>query len=151
MCSQLVISPGTNVTFACTQDGWRGVDELTHLLRDKGWFHSPPSNSHLLKEPACAWLTADKTGIDQRHKYLPCLNKDVTRKSIQKWIELHLFPPCAGVDPDDPTITIDLMENFVAFFWADYTVNHKPVIPALTNVGRFLFTYIWRSQHSLMR
>ena len=124
---------------------------MTLLLRDKGWYDDPPSNSMLRLEPACAWMTAGVTGIDQRHAYLPCLHKDLLRNSIKKWIDLHFYPPCAAPDPDDEMIVIDLMENFVAFVWADYTANHKPVIPALTNVGRFIFTYIWRKQHSLMR
>ena len=105
----------------------------------------------LRREPACAWLTAGKTSIDQRHKYLPCLHKDILRKAIKKWIEVHFYPPCAGSDPEDPDIHINLMEPFVAFVWAFYTVNHKPAIPALTDVGRFIFTYIWRMQHPLMR
>ena len=79
------------------------------------------------------------------------LNVYLLRNSIKKWIDLHFYPSCAAPDPDDDMIVIDLMENFVAFVWADYTANHKPVIPALTNVGRFIFTYIWRMQHSLMR
>ena len=125
--------------------------ELKHHLCDKGWYDSPPSNSMLLLEPACAWMSAGVTDIDQRHKYLPCLNKDIARKAIHKWIELYFYPPCAGLNPSDHTIVLDLMEHFVAFFWAYYIANHKPVIPTLTNVGRFMFTYMWRMQHSLMR
>ena len=105
----------------------------------------------LLRDPASAWLTAGETDIDQRHKHLPCVNKDVLMRAIQKWIELHFYPPCSGFDPEDEDTHLNLMEPFVAFVWAFYTRNHKPTIPALTDVGRFIFTYIWRMQHPLMR
>ena len=152
-----MISPGTNVTcvalsMSTPQDNsWEGVLGLTQLLQDKGWYTSPPANSMLLREPACAWLTAGKTGIDQRHKTLPCLHKDIARKAIHKWIEFHFYPPCAGLVPGDDTRQLNLMEHFCAFFWAYYTLHHKPCIPALTDVGRFIFTYMWQKQHSLMR
>jgi hypothetical protein len=110
----------------------------------------PPKTSELRREPACAWLTAGKTGIDQRCNHLPCLHKDVLRKAIKTWIAVHFFPPCSGADPADPNAKLNFMEHFTAFVWAHYTMHHKPKIPALTNVGRFIFAYMWRMQHPLM-
>ena len=43
------------------------------------------------------------------------------------------------------------MEMFVTFVWGYYTQNQLPKVPALTDVGRLLFTYMWRQQHALFR
>jgi len=129
---------------------WDSLVNLKELLHTKGWFKTPPKKSMLRQQPACAWLTAGRTDIDQRSKWLPALHKDVLRKAIKRWIEVHFFLPVAGFTLGDNT-HVNMMEPFVTFVWAYYTLNHKPVIPALTDVGRFMFTYIWRSQHSLFR
>ena len=124
---------------------------LTTLLKSRGWYKLAPKNSELRRDPACAWLTAGKTAIDQRSEYLPCLHKDVLRKAVKTWIAVHFFPPCSGQDPEDPTVLdMNMMEPCVAFIWAYYTMHHRPKIPALTDVGRFIFAYIWRMQHNLM-
>ena len=123
---------------------------LKGLIFDKGWFGRPPKNSVLRKDPACAWLSAGTTEIDQRSKHLPALHKDVLRKALKTWIEIHFFIPVAGLTPKDDK-HVNMMEYFVAFVWGYYTLHHKPVIPAFTDVGRFIFTYIWRNQHALFR
>ena len=133
------------------EDSWEGVTSLTTLLLEKGWFQPPPKKSMLLMEPACAWLTAGRTNIDQRSKHLPALHKDVVRKGVQRWIELHFYIPCAGQTLEDDTVHANIMEPFVSFLWAYYTLHHRPKIPAFTDVGRFIFTYIWRRQHALFR
>ena len=45
----------------------------------------------------------------------------------------------------------NFMEQFVTFVWAYYTEHQRPRVPAMTDVGRFLFTYVWRHQHNLLR
>ena len=72
------------------------------------------------------------------------------RKAIQRWIEVHFYIPVAGND----TATnehVNFMEMFVTYVWAYYTQHQEPKVPALTDVGRFTFTYIWRGQHALFR
>ena len=46
---------------------------------------------------------------------------------------------------------INMMTYFATYVWAYYVEHQSPKVPALTNVGRFLFTYIWRHQHPLFR
>ena len=104
----------------------------------------------LRREPACAWLTAGRTGIDQRAKTLPALHKDVLRQGIKRWIDIHFYLPVSGFTPEDD-LHVNMMEPFVTFVWTYYTLHHKPIIPAFTDVGRFIFTYIWRHQHALFR
>jgi len=53
--------------------------------------------------------------------------------------------------PGEDNEHVNFMEYFVVYVWAYYTQYQSPKIPALTNVGRFIFTYIWRHQHPLFR
>ena len=129
---------------------WDDVMRLTELLHEKGWFERPGKNSMLTKDPACAWFSAGRTDIDQRSKHLPALHKDVLRTTVKKWIEVHFYLPVAGLTPEDDK-HVNFMEPFVAFVWGDYTLKHQPVIPAFTDLGRFIFTYIWIHQHDLFR
>ena len=122
---------------------------MTKELEEKGWFNLPPKRSMLRKEPACAWFTAGVTPNCQRSKPLPSLQRAGLRKAIQKWIKHHFFLPVGGIDKDGNQI--NLMRMFVTYVWADYVYYQKPKVPALTNVGRFIFAYIWRNQHALYR
>ena len=83
----------------------------------------------------------------QQSKDLPALHKDILRKAVQEWIAVHFFLPVAG--KFDGERHINIMEPFVTFVWAYYTQHQRPKVPTLTDVGRFLFTYIWRGQHPL--
>ena len=118
-------------------------------LKEKGWFKAPPKNSMLLKEPACAWFTAGQNNVSQQSKFLPALHKDVLRKAVQTWFEIHFYLPVAGHDEESQHV--NMMEFFVTYVWAYYSQNQQPKIPALTDIGRFTFTYIWRHQHPLFR
>ena len=131
-------------------DTWEKIIELTQIIHEKGWFIPPPKGSLLMREPACAWLSAGQTNIDQRHRDLPALHKDLLRHAVQRWTEVHFNLPVAGNSPKDD-VHVNLMHPFITFVWAHYTVHHRPVIPALTDLGRFIFTYIWRKQHALFR
>ena len=143
--------PGTPEVTEILQDNkWDSVLDLTTTLKDRGWFDPPPKKSLLRREPACAWFTAGKTEINQKSKDLPALHKDVLRKALKRWIELYFYLPVAGFAPNDDK-HINMMEYFVTFVWAYYTENQRPKIPAFTDVGRFIFTYIWRHQHALFR
>ena len=128
---------------------WESVVSMKNILADKGWFKPPPKKSMLLREPACAWYTAGKQPNCLRHKFLPSLNKDVLRNAVQEWVKVHFYLPVAGVNKDGQHT--NLMEMFVTYVWGYYTQNQQPKVPALTNVGRFTFTYIWRKQHALTR
>lgn len=135
----------------CLQtNDWEDVERLKNCIAEKGWFKRAPKNSVLRKDPACAWLSAGMTEIDQRSKFLPALHKDVLRKALKAWIELHFFLPVAGISPKDDK-HVNMMHHFVTFVWGYYTLHHCPIIPAFTDVGRFIFTYIWRNQHPLLR
>ncbi len=128
---------------------WETVVSMRNELADKGWFDPPPKKSMLLREPACAWYTAGKQSNCLRHKFLPSLNKDVLRYAVQDWVKVHFYLPVAGVDKDGQHT--NFMEMFVTYVWAFYTQKQQPKVPALTNEGRFTFTYIWRKQHALAR
>ena len=73
------------------------------------------------------------------------------RNAVKRWIELHFYLPVAGDVPNEGSKHSNFMEHFVTFVWAYYTTHQRPSVPAFTNVGRFLFTYIWRQQHALFR
>ena len=128
---------------------WESVLSLTSLLKKKGWFEPPPAKSMLRREPACAWFTAGTGKLVQASKDLPALHKDVLRGAVKRWTEIHFFLPVAGNCGDGDHF--NLMEMFVTFVWGYYTENQAPKVPALTDVGRFVFTYIWRHQHALFR
>ena len=130
---------------------WESVLDLKNKLKQKGWFVSPPRKSMLRLQPACAWFTAGKSANSQQSKFLPALHKDVLRKALQRWIEVHFYLPVAGNDPNNNNQHVNLMEMFVTYVWGYYTQHQEPKVPALTDVGRFTFTYIWRSQHALFR
>ena len=130
-------------------DTWEAITELTDLLKTKGWFKAPPKTSMLLNEPACAWLTAGVAKVSLRSSFLPALNKHVLRKVVQAWISNHFVLPVGGTDKEG--VHHNMMERFVTYTWAKYTMKQRPKVPAMTDVGRFLFTYIWRYQHTLMR
>ena len=129
-------------------DTWEAITDLCDELKKQGWFKAPPKKSMLLQEPACAWLLAGIAAVNLRCKQLPALNKHVLRGCVQHWIENHYFLPVGGTDKDG--VHSNFMEQFVTFIWAKYTVDQRPRVPAMTDVGRFLFTYIWRHQHPLM-
>jgi len=137
------------VTTMLDADTWEAIVQLTDLLEDKGWFKTPPKNSMLRREPACAWLVAGATAVSLRCSQLPALHKHVLRRAIQRWQARHFYLPVAGTD--SAGIHRNYMKMFVTYVWAYYTCNQNPEVPALTDVGRFLFTYIWRHQHSLFR
>ena len=103
----------------------------------------------LRQEPACAWFTAGATEIVQSSKDLPALHKDVLRQGLKRWTEVHFFLPVGGITKEGNHVNI--MEMFVTFVWGYYTQNQLPKVPALTDVGRLLFTYMWRQQHALFR
>ena len=128
---------------------WETVVSMKNTLEEKGWFNPPQKKSIPLCEPACAWYTAGKQPNSLRHKFLPCLHKDVVRNAVQDWVKVHFYLPVAGINKQDQHK--NFMEMFVTFVWGFYTQNQKPKVPALTNVGRFTFTYIWRKQHDLVR
>lgn len=130
-------------------DTWEAIVELCQLLEDKGWFKAPPKNSMLRREPACAWLVAGATAVSLRSTQLPALHKHVLRQAVQRWQARHFYLPVAGTDKAG--IHHNYMKMFVTYVWAYYTCNQNPIVPALTDVGRFLFTYIWRRQHNLFR
>ena len=124
---------------------------MKEKLEALGWFKVPPRKSMLRRQPACAWFTAGTAQVTQQHKFLPCLDKTVLRNAVKRWIELHFYLPVAGDVPNEGNKHINFMEHFVTFVWGYYSVNQRPSVPAFTNVGRFLFTYIWRQQHALFR
>ena len=131
---------------------WAKVLELREELDVMGWFKPPPSKSMLLREPACAWFTVGISQVSQQSKFLPALEKTVLRNAVKRWIEVHFYLPVAGNLPsDEDNKHVNIMEHFVTYIWAYYTQNQCPKIPAMTNVGRFMFTYIWRHQHPLFR
>ena len=70
---------------------------LSKLLKDKGWFKTPPPSSMLRREPACAWFTAGVTDIVQSSKELPALHKDVLRQALKRWTEVHFVLPVGGI------------------------------------------------------
>jgi len=142
-------TPSEAVESMVAADTWEAISELCDLLKSKGWFKAPSRNSMLLHEPACAWLLAGAAGVSLRCKHLPALNKHVLRRAVHHWIENHFILPVGGTDKDG--VHHNIMEQFVTFIWANYTVKQRPRVPAMTDVGRFLFTYIWRHQHPLMR
>ena len=149
---------------------------MTQLLKDKEWFKPVPSSSMLRREPACVWFTAGATEIVQSSKDLPALHKDVLRQALKRWTEVYFFLPVGGITKQGKIIThngnkhtllhtlgythththhagdhVNIMEMFVTFVWGYYTQNQLPKVPALTDVGRLLFTYMWRQQHALFR
>ena len=103
----------------------------------------------LLRDPACAWFTAGRNKVSQQSNFLPSLHKDVLRKAVQEWFEVHFYLPVAGHDENNEHT--NMMEMFVTFVWGYYTKHQRPKVPALTDAGRFTFTYIWRNQHPLFR
>ena len=103
----------------------------------------------LLREPACAWFSAGVGNVDHQSKDLSALHKDVLRKAVKRWIEVHFFLPVAGISTNGEHT--NFMDMFVTFVWGYYTRNQSPRVPAFTDIGRFLFTYIWRNQHPLFR
>lgn len=132
----------------CVQSkDWEKLVSLVETIKQKGWFEPPPSKSMLRRVPATAWFTAGVSKYDQTSKELPALHKDVLRKGLQRWTEVHFFLPVAGITKEGKHI--NFMEMFATFVWAYYTQNQSPKVPALTDVGRFLFTYMWRHQHAL--
>ena len=130
---------------------WNDVVALKLKLQDLGWFKPPPKKSMLRSEPACAWFGAGVSQVNQQGKYLPALEKTVLRIAIKRFIGLHFYLPVAGHMPGEANIHVNMMSFFVTWIWAYYTQHQKPKVPAFTNVGRFLFTYIWRNQHLLFR
>ena len=144
----LVQLPTTN-TYVQQSNSWEDVVSLKKLLVDKGWFKSPPKKSMLRREPACAWFTVGMAAVRQQSKDLPALHKDVLRKAVKRWIELHFFLPVGGYNSSAEHV--NMMEMLVTFVWGYYTENQIPKVPAFTDVGRFTFTYIWRHQHALFR
>ena len=120
-------------------------------LENLGWFKPPPKKSMLLREPACAWFLAGCKQVSQQSNFLPALEKNVLRLGVKRWIEVHFYLPVAGHMPGEANNHINMMKFFVTYVWAYYTQHQRPKVPALTNVGRFLFTYIWRHQHALFR
>jgi hypothetical protein len=141
-------TPGDAVESMVAADTWESITALCDVLKSKDWFTSPPKNSMLMHEPACAWLLAGVSAVSLRCKQLPALNKHVLRGAVQHWISHHYVLPVGGTGKDGEHYNI--MELFVTFVWAWYTINQKPKVPAMTDLGRFLFTYIWRRQHPLM-
>ena len=134
----------------CVQSkSWESLTVLLDCIKKKGWFDKPPAKSMLRNIPATAWFTAGATKHVQMCKVLPACHKDVLRKGLKRWTEVHFLLPCSGVTTDGRHLNI--MEWFVTFVWAYYTQNQSPKVPALTDVGRFLFTYMWRNQHALFR
>ena len=131
------------------QNTWESVVALTTLLKDKGWFKSPPKKSMLRRDPACAWFTAGTHDNCERSPYLPSLHKVVLRDGLKRWLHVHFYYPVAGYN--DEKEHVNIMEMFVAFVWGHYTQNQLPRVPAFTDVGRLTFTYIWRHQHALYR
>ena len=142
-------TPMLQVQSMLAADTWEAIDELCDILKRKGWFNVPPRNSQLLNEPACAWLTAGISKLSLKSKFLSALNKHVLREAIQHWIEYHFVFPVGGTDQKGEHH--NFMEQMVTFVWGFYTENQRPKVPAMTDVGRFLFTYIWRHQHPLLR
>ena len=142
-------TPMKEVQCMLAADSWEAITELRGFLKEKGWFNPPPKKSQLLNEPACAWLLAGAGNLCLQSKSMPALNKHVLRAAVQHWIENHFLFPVGGTDKDG--VHHNLMEHVVTFVWAYYTDNQKPKVPAMTDVGRFMFTYIWRRQHQLLR
>ena len=103
----------------------------------------------LWQEPAGAWFTVGVADVTQSSQHLPALHKDVLRYAVKRYIETHFFLPVAGHNSDNEHINI--MKMFVTFVWGYYTEYQRPKVPAMTNVGRFNFTYIWRHQNALFR
>ena len=122
---------------------------LTELLKEKGWFKATSKSSVLRREPACAWFSAGAHDKCQSNKYLPALQNTVLRNAFKQWLVVHFYLPVAGHNKANEHV--NLMEMFVTFVWGYYSQNQHPKIPALTDVGRLTFTYIWRMQHSLFR
>ena len=142
-------TPMQEVQNMLAADTWEAITEFRDILKAKGWFKAPPKNSQLLNEPACAWLTAGLHNLSLRSTHLPALNKHILRKGVQHWIENHFVFPVGGTDGGGNHH--NFMEQFVTFVWAYYTEHQRPRVPAMTDVGRFLFTYVWRLQHNLLR
>ena len=71
------------------------------------------------------------------------------RNAFKQWLVVHFYLPVAGHNKANEHV--NLMEMFVTFVWGYYSQHQHPKIPALTDVGRLTFTYIWRMQHSLFR
>jgi len=128
---------------------WESLVQLQGKLETKGWFKPPPSRSMLRREPAVAWFTAGLSKNVQASKDLPALHKDVLRQALQRWTAVHFLLPVAGITKEGTHL--NLMEMLITFVWGYYTQNQQPKVPALTDVGRFLFCYIWRHQHALFR
>ena len=130
---------------------WNEVVVLKMKLQDLGWFKAPPKKSMLRSEPACAWFGVGMTHVNQQSKFLPALEKNVLRVAVKRFIGLHFYLPVAGHMPGEANNHVNMMPFFVTFVWAYYTEHQTPKVPAFTNVGRLLFTYIWRNQHPLFR
>ena len=138
----------TKVRSMLAADTWEAITELRDILKQKGWFDAPPKGSHLLNEPVCAWLLAGSSQINLKSTFLPTLHKHILRKVVQHWIENHFFFPVGGTGKDG--VHHNFMEQMVVFVWAYYSENQRPKVPAMTNVGRFIFTYIWSHHHNLL-
>ena len=130
---------------------WNALAALKTKLEQLGWFKPPPKKSMLRGEPACAWFTAGSNRVNQQSQHLPALEKTVLRHAVKRFIELHFYLPVAGIMPGDANNHVNMMTFFVTFVWGYYTQYQSPKVPTFTNVGRFLFTYIWRNQHRLFR
>ena len=128
---------------------WESLVALVATLKKKGWFEKPSSKSMLRRVPATAWFTAGATKYDQTSKELPGVHKDVLRKGVQRWTAVHFFLPVGGITNKGEHV--NFMEEFITFVWAWYVKNQSPKVPALTDIGRFLFTYMWRNQHVIFR